>query len=103
MDLYTALPQWLSITTLPLRLMGLIITGHLKQTFTTIMAMPCGNAVWQKSDTTDDGFKDYRINFKYGLAETITFRNPVTKKASKVQRYGPIKLKSAEIANKSNK
>ncbi len=66
-------------------------------TFETDIYYDYGNAIWQKSDTTGDGYKDYRIDFKHGLAETITFLNPETNKAIKVQHYGPIKLKSAEI------
>ncbi len=56
-----------------------------------------GNPVWQKSDTTGDGFKDYRTDFKYGRIYTITFFDSVTKKPIKVQTFGPIKLKRAEI------
>lgn len=65
--------------------------------FETEIYYDFGNPVRQKSDSTGDGFKDYRITFKYGVAEKITFINPVTKKASKVQYYGPIRLKSAEV------
>lgn len=65
--------------------------------FETEVYYDFGNPVRQKSDSTGDGFKDYKINFKYGLIEKITFLNPVSKKASKIQYYGPIKLKSAEV------
>lgn len=56
-----------------------------------------GNPVWQESDTTGDGFNDYRIDFKHGIAKTVTFFDPTSKKAIKVQEYGPFKLESAEV------
>jgi hypothetical protein len=56
-----------------------------------------GSAVWQKSDTTGDGFKDYKINFKHGIIETITFFDPMTKKITKTQEFGPHKLRRALV------
>ena len=66
-------------------------------TFETDIYYDYGNAVWQKSDTTGDGFKDYRVDFKHGVAQTITFFDSVTNKPVKVQRYAPIKLNRAEV------
>ncbi|MBV1883043.1 MAG: DUF2007 domain-containing protein [Pseudomonadales bacterium] len=65
--------------------------------FETNSAYHFGNAVWLKSDTTGDGFKDYKIDFEYGVVNTITFLNSVTKKRSKIQRYDSNKLKSGEL------
>jgi hypothetical protein len=56
-----------------------------------------GNAVWQKSDTTGDGFKDYRIDFKHGVAEKVSFIDPETQRVKKVQEYGPFILKRAKL------
>jgi hypothetical protein len=56
-----------------------------------------GNAVWQKSDTTEDGFKNYKINFKHGLLNEIIFLDPETKKTIKIQKYGSFSLESAKL------
>ncbi len=66
-------------------------------TFETDIYYEYGSAVWQKSDTTGDGYKDYITNFKYGLIDTITFFDSVTQNAVKVQSFGKFKLKSAKI------
>ncbi len=65
--------------------------------FETDIYYDYGNAIWQKSDTTGDGFKDYRVTFKSGLVDTIRFVNPETKKVIKVQHYGPAKMIKSEI------
>ncbi|MGS2718536.1 putative signal transducing protein [Eionea flava] len=46
-----------------------------------------GNVVWVKSDTTGDGFKNYRENYRYGIIETVIFFKPGSTKALKIQRY----------------
>lgn len=56
-----------------------------------------GNAIWLKSDTTGDGFKDYRIDFKNGIVEKISFIDPATKKIIKTQEYGPFLLRRAKV------
>ncbi len=66
-------------------------------TFETDAYYDYGNAIWQKSDTTGDGFKDYRITFDNGLVDTIRFLNPETKKVIKIQHYGPVKMIKSEI------
>jgi hypothetical protein len=66
-------------------------------TFETDVYYEYGSAIWQKSDTTGDGFKDYKVNFKHGKAETIIFFDPNTKKAIKMQKFGPHKLRKAEV------
>lgn len=80
--------------------------GHIKSalsdedfngSFETEFHYGYGNIVWQKSDTNGDGFKNYRIDFKQGVMETITFISPVTKKPIKTQQYGPFSLLSAEV------
>jgi hypothetical protein len=66
-------------------------------TFETDTYFDYGNIVWQKSDTTGDGFKDYKINFKNGVIDTVTFISPSTKKAIKIQKFSPFTLISAEV------
>ncbi|MFT6350374.1 MAG: hypothetical protein ACJAYB_003422 [Psychromonas sp.] len=71
-------------------------------TFETDIYYDYGNAKWQKSDTTGDGFKDYIIKFKNGIANTITFLDPLSKKPIKIQQYGPLKLMSAKADTTGN-
>ena len=71
-------------------------------TFETEAYYDHGNAVWQKSDTTGDGFKDYRIDFKHGIAQTIRFVDPDTKRVIKTQEYGPLLLKKAQVDTKGD-
>ncbi len=66
-------------------------------TFETDIHYEYGSAVWQKSDSTGDGFKDYVVNFKSGVTDTVTFINPVTKRKIKVQKFGPFGLIEAEL------
>lgn len=66
-------------------------------TFETDFYYEYGNAKWQMSDTTGDGFKNFRANYKYGIVDTAHFIDPVSKKVIKVQKFGPLKLISAEI------
>src|SRR5690606_27427938 len=56
-----------------------------------------GNAIWQKSDTTGDGFNDYKTIFRHGMIETISFIEPATKNVIKIQEYGPFKLQRARL------
>ncbi|MFT5422179.1 MAG: hypothetical protein ACI9D5_002947 [Candidatus Endobugula sp.] len=56
-----------------------------------------GNAVWQKSDTNGDGFRNYKIDFEYGTAKTITFFDPRTKKVIKTQEYDGLMLRKGKI------
>jgi hypothetical protein len=65
--------------------------------FETDFSYNNGSARWQKSDTTGDGFKDYRIDFEDGTLDTITFFSPITKKPVKIQKFGAHKLKRAEV------
>jgi hypothetical protein len=65
--------------------------------FETEVGYERGNPVWQKSDTTGDGFKDYRTDFKHGVAEKVSFIDPVTKRVRKVQEYSSFMLKSAKV------
>ena len=71
-------------------------------TFETDIYYDYGSAVWQKSDTTGDGFNDYLINFEHGVVETITFFDPSTKQAIKVQEYGPHLLRKARVDTTGN-
>lgn len=65
-------------------------------TFETDIYFDYGNAKWQKSDTTGDGFKDYIIKFTNGIADTVTFIDPLSKKPVKIQQYGALKLMGAK-------
>lgn len=56
-----------------------------------------GNLVWLESDTNNDGFNDYRMGFKFGVIDTITFTDPETKMALKRQKFGTTKMVSAEV------
>lgn len=71
-------------------------------TFETEIHYDYGRAVWQKSDTTGDGFKDYKIDFRHGVPNTISFFDPVTKKVIKIQEYDPIKLRKATVDTTGN-
>lgn len=71
-------------------------------TFETDTYYDDGNPVWQKSDTTGDGFKDYKIIFKNGVVDTVTFINPSSKKAIKIQKFSPFTLISAEVDTTDN-
>ena len=71
-------------------------------TFETEIHYDYGNAIWQKSDTTGDGFQDYKINYKNGIAETISFIDPTSNKIIKTQEYGPFKLQMAEVDSTGN-
>lgn len=66
-------------------------------TFETEIHYVDGNAAWQKSDTNGDGFKDYRIDFKHGIVDKISFIDPATRKVIKIQEYGPFTLKAAQV------
>jgi len=56
-----------------------------------------GNIIWSESDTTGDGYKDYRMDFEYGVLDIITFFDPGTKKPLKIQKYNAFKLTSSEV------
>jgi hypothetical protein len=66
-------------------------------TFETDVYFRRGNAIWQKVDTNGDGLKDYRIDFKDGVLDKISFLDPFTGKAIKLQKYSPFTLVSAEV------
>lgn len=71
-------------------------------TFETETYYDYGNPVWLKSDTTGDGFKDYRMNYVHGLANKASFIAPETESTVKVQYFGIQKLESAEIDSNSD-
>lgn len=56
-----------------------------------------GKIVWSKSDTDNDGFYDYRMDFEFGVLDTVTFFDPITRKPLKIQKYGFIKMISSEV------
>ena len=56
-----------------------------------------GNISWSASDTTGDGFKDYRNEYKNGVLNKVIFYNPQTGKIVKIQDYKGHKLISAQI------
>jgi len=61
-----------------------------------------GNIVWQTIDTTGDGFNDYKVKFKFGILNTISFIDQKSKKIIKTQHYELGKLKSTEIDTNSD-
>ena len=66
-------------------------------TFETEGSYYYGNMIWLKSDTTGDGFKDYKIDYKNGTAETVRFIDPVTEGVIKIQEFGPFKRRRAQV------
>jgi hypothetical protein len=56
-----------------------------------------GNLFSQTTDTTGDGFVDYRVNYKYGIWDTVSFIDPRTRRPIKVQEFSVNLLKRAEI------
>lgn len=56
-----------------------------------------GNVLWQKSDTTGDGFKDYDVSYNTGGLSKATFINPSNNQAIKIQQFSPFRLISAEV------
>lgn len=65
--------------------------------FETTLNYYRGNAVSQQSDSTGDGFHNYRAEFKHGVIEAVRFVDPVTKKIKKVQEFGLQSLRSARV------
>lgn len=65
--------------------------------FETASEYQRGNIIWSKSDTNGDKFKDYRMSFKHGVLNKVTFVNPSTQQPLKIQKYGSIKLVSTEV------
>jgi hypothetical protein len=65
--------------------------------FETFLKFSNGNISWSESDTTGDGFKDYRNEYKNGILNKAIFYDPKTKKPVKVQHYEGQKLVSAQI------
>lgn len=66
-------------------------------TFETETYYDYGNIVWQKTDTSGDGFKNYRVDFRHGVAEKVSFFDSVTKKVIKIQEFGPLSLDRARV------
>jgi len=66
-------------------------------TFETRSKFRRGNMIWSESDTNNDGFTDYRMDFTFGVIDTITFIDPTTKMALKIQKFGATKMVSAEV------
>lgn len=56
-----------------------------------------GNIIWSISDTTGDGFEDYRVDYWHGVTDTVTFINKITKKPVKIQKFSANKLISAKL------
>lgn len=65
--------------------------------FETDIYYDLGNAVWQKTDTTGDGFKDYKVDYRNGTIDKISFIDPLTRRAIKIQEYGPFFIETAKI------
>lgn len=56
-----------------------------------------GNVVTSISDTTNDGYGNYHVQYKHGVLNKVIFLDPMTKKATKVQHYEVLTLKKAEL------
>ena len=56
-----------------------------------------GTRIWSRSDTTGDGFKDYRVTFEHGVVREIAFVDPVLRSPVKILRFDGIKAVSAEL------
>ena len=56
-----------------------------------------GNIQRTKVDTDGDAFADYHVDFSNGLANTIKFIDPETRKAIKIQYYGDFNITVEEI------
>ena len=65
--------------------------------FETFLKFSNGNISWSESDTTGDGFKDYRNEYKNGILNKAIFYDSKTKKPVKVQNYKGQKKVSAQI------
>jgi hypothetical protein len=65
--------------------------------FETFIKFSHGNISWSESDTTGDGFKDYRNEYKNGILKKAIFYDLKTKKPVKVQNYKGPKIVSAQI------
>ena len=81
--------------------LGILLTSESDENFDGIFETEYyyknGNAIWSKSDTTGDGYKDYRSNFKFGLLDKVSFFNPDSNQTIKLQHYTMSKLTSAEM------
>lgn len=68
-------------------------------TFETDIEYFRGNITAQESDTTGDGFKDYRVEYKNGRVRKIKLFDPAVSESSplKIQHFDTFKLKKAEF------
>ena len=55
-----------------------------------------GNTQWSKVDTTGDGFKNYRMYFKYGVLNSIAHYDSQSKKIIKLDYFKNLKLSYSE-------
>lgn len=56
-----------------------------------------GNTVWEVSDTTGDGFQDYRVFYENGMLKSINLFDSTSKKIRKTKEYNAFRLKRAEV------
>ncbi|WNC72696.1 DUF2007 domain-containing protein [Thalassotalea psychrophila] len=64
--------------------------------FETKLSFVKGNVSLQETDIDEDGFNEYRIEFKDGVLSKAKFLNPATKSVVKIQYFKLGKLVSAE-------
>lgn len=81
---------------------GIIDTSSLDEdfngTFETDIYYEHGSPFSEKTDSTGDGYKDLVTQYKYGKAETTTFKDPKNNTPIKIQRFGPYyTLQLAEV------
>jgi hypothetical protein len=65
--------------------------------FETESKVKNGNWLWTKTDTTGDGFKNYRITFNNSVIDTISHYNSLTRKKVKTDKFINLVLSYSEI------
>ncbi|WNO08010.1 DUF2007 domain-containing protein [Teredinibacter sp. KSP-S5-2] len=79
-----------------------LIDRNFDGTFETEAQYKKGNTIWEKSDTTGDGFQDYRVFYENGVIKSINLFDSTSKKIRKKQEFGAFHLKRAEVDTTSD-
>ncbi|MFT5591947.1 MAG: hypothetical protein ACI8SR_000302 [Oceanicoccus sp.] len=66
-------------------------------TFETTTYYKRGNAELMESDTSGDGFKDFRVIYENDIGVEIHFLNPKTKNIKRVQKLNPFKIYESQL------
>jgi len=56
-----------------------------------------GNAIWCRGDYDNDGFAEYREDYRFGVLETVSMFDPETEKLKKKQYFEGARLRRAKI------